>query len=80
MECVFCHGTGNCKVCGSSGWLEVVGCGMVHSKVFENVGIDPEKYTGYAFGWGLDRLTMLRYKINDLRTLFENDIRFLKQF
>lgn len=64
----------------ASGWLEVLGCGMVHPKVLENVGIDSEKYTGFAFGIGLDRLAMLRYGINDLRIMFENDVRFLDQF
>lgn len=81
MECVICRRTTtDCKVCKGSGWLEVLGCGLVHPHVLRGVGIDPEIYTGLAFGAGMDRLTMLRYKINDLRLMFENDVRFLKQF
>lgn len=79
VACVLCAGKG-CRVCKESGWLEVLGCGMVHPNVFNHVGIDAEQFTGYAFGVGLDRLTMLRYGIPDLRLLFENDIRFLQQF
>ncbi len=79
IECVMCGGEG-CRVCSHTGWLEVLGCGMVHPEVFRHVGIDSEKYTGYAFGMGVERLTMLRYGINDLRLFFENDLRFLKQF
>ena len=79
IECVMCSGQG-CRVCGKSGWLEVLGCGMVHPEVFRHVGIDSEKYTGYAFGMGVERLTMLRYGVNDLRLFFENDLRFLRQF
>lgn len=79
IECVMCNGDG-CRVCGHTGWLEVLGCGMVHPEVFRHVGIDSEKYTGYAFGMGIERLTMLRYGVNDLRLFFENDLRFLKQF
>ena len=79
IECVICGGSG-CRVCKQSGWLEVLGCGMVHPKVFENVGIDNERYTGYAFGMGVERLAMLRYGVNDLRLFFENDLRFLRQF
>jgi len=79
IECVMCGGTG-CRVCGQSGWIEVLGCGMVHPEVFRHVGIDSERYTGYAFGVGIERLTMLRYGVNDLRLFFENDLRFLKQF
>ncbi len=79
IECVMCNGDG-CRVCGHTGWLEVLGCGMVHPEVFRHVGIDSEKYTGYAFGMGIERLTMLRYKINDLRMFFENNLRFLRQF
>lgn len=79
IQCVMCGGDG-CRVCKSTGWLEVGGCGMVHPQVLTNVGVDNEKYTGYAFGMGADRLAMLRYGINDLRLLFENDIRFLSQF
>ncbi|WP_029132685.1 phenylalanine--tRNA ligase subunit alpha [Sedimenticola selenatireducens] len=79
IECVMCGGEG-CRVCSHTGWLEVLGCGMVHPEVFRHVGIDSEKYTGYAFGMGVERLTMLRYGINDLRLFFENDLRFLRQF
>lgn len=79
MECVMCGGQG-CRVCSGTGWLEVLGCGMVHPNVLKNVGIDPEEYTGYAFGMGVERLTMLRYGVNDLRLFFENDLRFLRQF
>jgi phenylalanyl-tRNA synthetase alpha chain len=79
IECVFCGGSG-CRVCKGTGWLEVAGCGMVHPNVLDNVGIDPERYTGYAFGMGIERLTMLRYNVNDIRMYFENDLRFLRQF
>jgi phenylalanyl-tRNA synthetase alpha chain len=79
IECVICGG-GGCRVCKESGWLEVMGCGMIHPRVFEFVGIDPERYTGFAFGLGVERLAMLRYGINDLRLFFENDLKFLAQF
>jgi phenylalanyl-tRNA synthetase alpha chain len=79
MSCVFCLGKG-CRVCKQTGWLEVAGCGMVHPRVLEAGGIDAERFTGYAFGAGIDRLAMLRYGVNDLRLFFENDLRFLKQF
>jgi len=79
IECVFCSGAG-CRVCKQTGWLEVAGCGMVHPNVLRNVGIDPERYTGYAFGMGIERLAMLRYSVNDIRLYFENDLRFLRQF
>lgn len=79
MSCLICDGKG-CRTCGNNGWLEILGCGMVHPNVLENVGIDAEKYTGFAFGIGLDRLAMLRYQIDDLRLMFENDMRFLEQF
>jgi phenylalanyl-tRNA synthetase alpha chain len=79
IQCVMCAGDG-CRVCGQSGWLEVLGCGMVHPKVFEQVGIDNERYTGFAFGMGVERLAMLRYGVNDLRLFFENDLNFLTQF
>lgn len=79
IQCVMCEGKG-CRVCGHTGWLEVLGCGMVHPKVFESAGIDNEKYVGYAFGMGVERLAMLRYGVNDLRLFFENDLKFLKQF
>jgi phenylalanyl-tRNA synthetase alpha chain len=79
ISCVNCGGSG-CRICKNSGWLEMGGAGMVDPAVLETVGIDPEKYTGYAFGLGIDRITMLKYNIPDLRILFENDIRFLKQY
>ncbi len=79
IQCVHCQGAG-CRVCKGTGWLEVMGCGMVHPNVLKNVGIDSEKYTGFAFGFGVERLAMLRYQINDLRVMFDNDVRFLKQF
>ncbi|MFH0351155.1 MAG: phenylalanine--tRNA ligase subunit alpha [Chromatiales bacterium] len=79
IQCVMCRGSG-CRVCGQGGWLEVLGCGMVHPRVFEHVGIDNEAYTGFAFGLGVERLAMLRYGVDDLRMFFENDTRFLMQF
>jgi phenylalanyl-tRNA synthetase alpha chain len=79
MSCVFCDG-GGCRTCKHSGWLELAGCGMVHPHVLRAGGVDPERYTGYAFGAGIDRLAMLRYAVNDLRLFFENDLRFLRQF
>jgi phenylalanyl-tRNA synthetase alpha chain len=79
VECVHCSGTG-CRSCGNSGWLEVMGCGMVHPNVLEMSGIDSERYTGFAFGFGVDRLAMLFYRVDDLRLFFENDLRFLEQF
>jgi phenylalanyl-tRNA synthetase alpha chain len=79
IQCVMCGGEG-CRVCGHTGWLEILGCGMVHPNVFKAVGIDNEEYTGYAFGMGVERLAMLRYGVNDLRLFFENDLKFLQQF
>ena len=79
IQCVICGGEG-CRVCGHTGWLEVMGCGMVHPEVFRHVNIDTDQYTGYAFGMGVERLAMLRYGVNDLRLFFENDLRFLRQF
>ena len=79
IGCVMCGGKG-CRVCGQSGWLEVLGCGMVHPEVFRHVNVDTEQFTGFAFGLGVERLAMLRYGINDLRLFFENDLRFLKNF
>lgn len=79
VQCVNCGGEG-CRVCSHTGWLEILGCGMVHPSVLEMSGVDSEKYSGYAFGMGVDRLAMLRYQIKDLRLLFENDLRFLQQF
>ena len=79
MACVSCSSAG-CRVCSQTGWLEILGCGMVHPNVLRHGGIDPDSYTGFAFGVGIDRLAMLRYKIDDLRVLFENDLEFLEQF
>lgn len=79
IGCVICNGNG-CRVCKQTGWLEVLGCGMVHPVVFQHVGIDSERYTGFAFGLGVERLTMLRYGVDDLRLFFENDLSFLEQF
>ena len=79
IECKICGGKG-CSVCKHSGWVEVLGCGMVDPNVLENCNIDSKKYTGYAFGIGIERMTMLKYKTNDIRLFFENDIRFLQQF
>jgi phenylalanyl-tRNA synthetase alpha chain len=79
IQCVMCGGSG-CRVCKQSGWIEVLGCGMVYPEVFRHVGIDSERYLGYAFGMGVERLAMLRYGINDIRLYFENDLRFLRQF
>lgn len=79
MQCTHCRGKG-CRICKQTGWLEVMGCGMVHPSVFANVGIDSQQYTGLAFGMGVERLAMLRYGVNDLRLFFENDSRFLSQF
>lgn len=79
VSCVFCKGVG-CTVCKQTGWLEVLGCGMVHPAVLENVGYDTERWQGYAFGMGVERLAMLRYGIDDIRLFYENDLRFLRQF
>jgi phenylalanyl-tRNA synthetase alpha chain len=79
ISCVSCGGSG-CRVCKNTGWVEVAGCGVVHPNVLRAVNIDTERYTGYAFGMGIDRLTMLRYNVNDIRMYFENDLRFLRQF
>ena len=79
ISCVLCQGQG-CRVCKHTGWLEIAGCGMVHPRVLQHGGIDPERYSGYAFGAGIERLAMLRYGVNDLRLFFENDLRFLRQF
>ena len=85
MQCHKCHGTGEvngqvCSTCHGEGWIELLGAGMVHPKVLEGCGIDPEKYSGFAFGMGLERMAMGRRKINDLRLIFDNDVRFLNQF
>jgi phenylalanyl-tRNA synthetase alpha chain len=78
VECAICHGNG-CRLCGNSGWIELGGAGMVHPKVLERGGINPEEYTGFAFGFGIDRAPMLRYGIDDLRLFFGSDLRFLRQ-
>jgi phenylalanyl-tRNA synthetase alpha chain len=79
ISCVFCAGDG-CRVCKRSGWIEILGAGMVHPRVFSMVGYDSERYTGFAWGMGIDRIAILKYQIDDMRLLFENDIRFLNQF
>ncbi|HLF14011.1 MAG TPA: phenylalanine--tRNA ligase subunit alpha [Bacteroidota bacterium] len=79
ITCFLCRGKG-CRVCKKSGWLEILGCGMVDPNVYAFVGYDPSKYSGYAFGMGIERITMLRYGLDDIRIFFENDVRFLKQF
>jgi phenylalanyl-tRNA synthetase alpha chain len=79
VSCLLCHGKG-CRACGYSGWLEIMGAGMTDPAVFNMVGYDPEKYSGFAFGMGAERIAMLKYGINDIRLFFENDLRFLKQF
>ncbi|MFA6320246.1 MAG: phenylalanine--tRNA ligase subunit alpha [Candidatus Omnitrophota bacterium] len=87
ISCILCGGQGSgskgharCSLCGGKGWIEILGSGMVNPKVFKNVGYDPEKYTGFAFGMGADRIAILKYGVNDIRLFFENDERFLKQF
>ena len=79
ISCIICKGKG-CSVCGRKGWLEILGSGMIHPNVFKNVGYPAGKYTGFAFGMGVERIAMLKYGINDIRLFFENDLRFLKQF
>ena len=79
VQCFNCHGEG-CRLCKNEGWIEILGCGMVHPQVLRNCNIDPEEYSGFAFGLGLERITMRRYNIDDLRLFYENDVRFLKQF
>jgi phenylalanyl-tRNA synthetase alpha chain len=79
IGCIFCAGKG-CSVCKQTGWLEILGAGMIHPRVFEYVGYDPELYTGFAFGMGVERITMLKFRIDDIRLFFENDLRFLRQF
>jgi len=79
ISCVLCEGQG-CRVCKQTGWLEVAGCGMVHPNVFKACNIDTERYSGFAFGFGIERLAMLRYGVNDLRLFYDNDLRFLAQF
>ena len=79
IQCYRCHGVG-CPLCKGEGWIEILGCGMVHPKVLEMSGIDPDEYSGYAFGIGLERMVMGRFKIDDIRLFYENDVRFLHQF
>ncbi len=79
ISCIICQGKG-CSVCGKKGWLEILGSGMIHPNVFKHVGYDAKKYTGFAFGMGIERIAMLKYGIDDIRLFFENDLRFLKQF
>lgn len=79
VTCTICGGSG-CSLCKHTGWVEIMGCGMVHPKVLENCGIDPNKYSGYAFGMGVERITQIRYNVNDLRLYSQNDVRFLRQF
>ncbi|MDD4980429.1 MAG: phenylalanine--tRNA ligase subunit alpha [Candidatus Omnitrophica bacterium] len=79
ISCIICKGKG-CSVCGRKGWLEILGSGMIHPNVFKHVGYDPKKYTGFAFGMGIERIAMLKFGIDDIRLFFENDLRFLKQF
>lgn len=79
IQCSGCSGKG-CRICKNTGWIEVMGCGMVHPNVFKSCDLDPEQYTGFAFGMGVERLAMMRYGVNDLRLFFENDLRFLQQF
>ena len=79
VTCFKCGGKG-CRMCKGSGWIEILGCGMVHPKVLRDCGIDPEVYSGFAFGIGLERIALLKYEIDDMRLLYENDVRFLKQF
>ena len=79
IECLVCGGDG-CPVCKYAGWVEILGCGMVHPVVLSNGGYDPERYTGYAFGMGPERITMLRHRIDDIRSFWANDLRFLEQF
>ena len=79
VECQLCHG-GGCPACKGTGWMEILGCGMVHPAVFQHTGVDPERYTGWAFGMGPGRVAMQRYGIGDIRILYDSDVRFLEQF
>ena len=79
VECVMCNGKG-CRMCKNTGWLEILGSGMVHPNVLRNVKLDSEKYSGFAFGLGVERIAMLKYGIDDIRLFYENDLRFLRQF
>jgi len=76
VKCVFCDGQG-CSVCGGTGWLEILGAGLVHPRVLEYAGVDPDRYSGFAFGVGVDRMAMLKYGINDIRLIYEGDVSFL---
>jgi phenylalanyl-tRNA synthetase alpha chain len=80
ISCIICKGSGKCSVCGGKGWLEILGAGMVNPEVFRQVGYDPQKVTGFAFGMGVERIAMLKHGITDIRLFFENDERFLRQF
>ncbi len=79
ITCAICSGAG-CRTCSQTGWIELGGCGMVHPRVFEATGVDPEVYSGFAFGFGIDRLAIMRHGIDDIRSFLENDVRFLRQF
>jgi phenylalanyl-tRNA synthetase alpha chain len=79
VSCFICNQAG-CSVCKQTGWVEILGCGMVDPQVLENCGIDSKRYSGYAFGMGIERMTMLKYQMKDIRLFFENDLRFLRQF
>jgi phenylalanyl-tRNA synthetase alpha chain len=81
MQCIQCKGSGReCRMCSSTGWLEIGGCGMVHPNVLRSVNYDPERFSGFAFGMGIERIAMLKYGVDDLRSFFENDCRMLEQF
>jgi phenylalanyl-tRNA synthetase alpha chain len=79
IQCVMCHGKG-CRVCSGTGWIEILGSGVIHPEVFRMVGYDPEEVSGFAFGLGIERIAMLKFGIDDIRLFFENDLRFLRQF
>ena len=79
MQCVMCSGKG-CRVCKQTGWIEILGCGMVHPKVMKNCGLDPERWQGFAFGMGIERITMLKYGLPDLRPFFDADLRWLRHY
>ncbi len=79
ISCIFCEGKG-CRICKQSGWVETLGCGMIHPNVLRNCGVDPEKWTGFAFGMGVERIAMFKYRVDDIRLFYQNDVRFLRQF
>jgi phenylalanyl-tRNA synthetase alpha chain len=79
ISCIFCEGKG-CRICKQSGWVETLGCGMIHPNVLRNCKVDPEKWTGFAFGMGVERIAMFKYRVDDIRLFYQNDVRFLKQF